>query len=361
MKPVRLLGLLALVIALAALAANCSSSNETPTSDHKPLHSEPDFIGDITEVHQIGENGVLGTALVETKVTTQDGQYADKYMVTVTDETLILEQDGKTVDHVSFEVLEPGQQARIWFSGPVRESYPAQVDAQQIMMVRPKNGDEVSLGQEFSLAVGQGALITEEGLKIKFVEVVEDSRCPRDVTCVWEGKVDVTIELTDGGSSYQLTLSQPGLSDQYSSETYKGYEFGFNVTPYPEAGRQISPDEYRLSLIINDAGTQQTGTLRGRVTIGPIWPVERPGDKFPIPPEVYEARKVMVYDKRGSKLIEKVDLGHDGGYAVELDAGTYMIDINRLGIDSSSDVPREVEIRSGEVVEVDIDIDTGIR
>ena len=69
----------------------------------------------------------------------------------------------------------------------------------------------------------------------------------------------------------------------------------------------------------------------------------------------------MVYDTHGSKLIEKVDLGHDGNYIVELDPGVYMIDINRLGIDSSSDVPREVEIRSGEVVEVDIDIDTGIR
>ena len=174
-------------------------------------------------------------------------------------------------------------------------------------------------------------------------------------------KVDVIIELTDGGSSYQMTLSQPGLSDQYSSETYKGYKFSFNVNPYPEADKQISPDEYRLSLIISDGGTQQTGTLRGQVTIGPIWPVERPGDNFPISPEVYEARKVMVYDRHGSKLIKKVDLEHDGSYTVELNPGTYMIDINRLGIDSSSDVPREVEIRSGEVVEVDIDIDTGIR
>ena len=47
----------------------------------------------------------------------------------------------------------------------------------------------------------------------------------------------------------------------------------------------------------------------------------------------------MVYDRHGSKLIEKVDLGHDGNYIVELDPGVYMIDINRLGIDSSSESP----------------------
>jgi len=47
----------------------------------------------------------------------------------------------------------------------------------------------------------------------------------------------------------------------------------------------------------------------------------------------------MVYDTHGSKLIEKVDLEHDGNYIVELDPGVYMIDINRLRIDNSSESP----------------------
>lgn len=106
---------------------------------------------------------------------------------------------------------------------------------------------------------------------------------------------------------------------------------------------------------------QQTGTLEGYVSIGPIWPVERPGESRPIPPEVYQARKVMVYDKRGTKLVEEVDLMQDGYYRVELKSGIYVVDINHIGIDSSSDVPQEVEIRAGETVKLDIDIDTGIR
>src|SRR3990172_4412866 len=96
--------------------------------------------------------------------------------------------------------------------------------------------------------------------------------------------------------------------------------------------------------------TLETGTLEGRVTIGPIWPVERPGENPPIPPEVYEARKVMVYDKNGSKLVEQVDLGTDGYYRVQLKVGAYTIDINHIGIDSSSDVPTKIEIRAGETV-----------
>ena len=112
---------------------------------------------------------------------------------------------------------------------------------------------------------------------------------------------------------------------------------------------------------IGCAGTTETGILQGLVTIGPIEPVERPGVTPTIPPEVYEARKVLVYNEAGSRLIKTVDLGPDSRYRVELAPGAYTVDINHLGVDSSGDVPRQIEIKSAEMVRVDIDIDTGIR
>ena len=107
--------------------------------------------------------------------------------------------------------------------------------------------------------------------------------------------------------------------------------------------------------------TAPPGTLQGTVTIGPIWPVERPGEQPPIPPEVYQSRKVMVYDKTGNKLIATIDLSDEGHYSIELPAGSYTVDINYIGIDHSSDVPREIQLSSGETVTLNIDIDTGIR
>jgi hypothetical protein len=106
------------------------------------------------------------------------------------------------------------------------------------------------------------------------------------------------------------------------------------------------------------------GVLHGNVTIGPIWPVEPPGGDPPIPPEVYEPRKVMVYDESGLALIQRVDIiphGDYGYYRVELDAGIYAVDINRIGVDHSGDVPIVIEVVPGRTVELDIDIDTGIR
>ena len=104
------------------------------------------------------------------------------------------------------------------------------------------------------------------------------------------------------------------------------------------------------------------GVLSGQVSIGPLSPVVQPGDTpEPVPPEVYAARKIMVYDARGKKLVREVSLKTDGSYRTALKAGVYTVDINYGGIDHSPDVPRQVEITAGETFRLDIDIDTGIR
>jgi hypothetical protein len=106
---------------------------------------------------------------------------------------------------------------------------------------------------------------------------------------------------------------------------------------------------------------QATGVLMGKVTIGPIVPVERPGVKTPVPCEVYEARKILIYDEKGRKQIKQVDIGCDGNYLIELVPDIYLVDINYIGIDHSEDVPETVEIRPKDTLKFDIDIDTGIR
>lgn len=119
-------------------------------------------------------------------------------------------------------------------------------------------------------------------------------------------------------------------------------------------------------LIIGCSNTAEKGLLQGNVLIGPVSPVEQPGQDTTLRCDVYEARKIMIYDKNGERLIMQVDIDCNveedyARYRVELDPGTYTIDINHIGIDSSDDVPKQVEIRSGTTFKLDIDIDTGIR
>ena len=107
---------------------------------------------------------------------------------------------------------------------------------------------------------------------------------------------------------------------------------------------------------------QEKGTLRGTVTIGPLVPVMREGEPTPTPnPAVFEERKVVVHPMDGRIWEIVVDIQPDGSYQVKLEAGTYIIDINGLGIDSAAGLPTEIEILPGETTVLDIDIDTGIR
>ena len=100
--------------------------------------------------------------------------------------------------------------------------------------------------------------------------------------------------------------------------------------------------------------------------IGPVTPVEQPGQDTTLRCDFYDARKIMIYDESGNRLLMQVDIecNADENYAryrVELEPGIYTVDTNRLGIDYSDDVPRQVQIISGQTFKLDIDIDTGIR
>jgi len=110
---------------------------------------------------------------------------------------------------------------------------------------------QAHLNEEFCLSVGQSAFVTEEDLGVKFIEIIEDSRCPQGVTCVWAGRVTCLIDIIEAGSSYKMTLTEPGLTDEYSRERCESYELAFHVTPYPQAGEKIYQETYRLHLIIS--------------------------------------------------------------------------------------------------------------
>jgi len=53
------------------------------------------------------------------------------------------------------------------------------------------------LNTEFTLDFKQSANVQVGGEKwdLKFIELVEESRCPPDVNCIWEGQVAVKIQI----------------------------------------------------------------------------------------------------------------------------------------------------------------------
>jgi hypothetical protein len=109
---------------------------------------------------------------------------------------------------------------------------------------------EASIGNEFSLAVGQIAELKGEQITIQFKGIRDDSRCPKGATCIWQGRVSSILQISDNGLASQIVLVEPGLSDQYGNNRYKQYEFTSHVQPYPELGKEISSEDYRLFLTV---------------------------------------------------------------------------------------------------------------
>jgi len=119
-----------------------------------------------------------------------------------------------------------------------------------LFVVAACSSDAVSLGQEFSLRIGESASIRGEELQIRFLEVTEDSRCPAGVVCVWEGRVSCLVEITYRESLNRVELTEPGLTSWPPENTFNEYEIAYHVEPYPQVGTEIASEEYRLILRI---------------------------------------------------------------------------------------------------------------
>jgi putative hemolysin len=118
------------------------------------------------------------------------------------------------------------------------------------------------------------------------------------------------------------------------------------------------------ALLRNECGlspSSQMGILEGKVTVGPICPVERVGVPCPVPAEAYTSREILVYKADGTTEVARQHFTKDGSYKFELAPGTYVINIPRQGVGGTKDLPQTVIIKAGETLELNFSIDTGIR
>jgi hypothetical protein len=97
-----------------------------------------------------------------------------------------------------------------------------------------------------TLAQGQSARAA--GLDVRFVEVLQDSRCPTDVQCVWEGIAELEVIVSSGGRStpHHLFVNQEPRSIVHEGVTLELVR----LTPSPHSERPVQPHEYRATFAI---------------------------------------------------------------------------------------------------------------
>lgn len=108
-----------------------------------------------------------------------------------------------------------------------------------------------SIGEPFELRHGQSVTFTDAPIKLAFLGVLEDSRCPTGVVCVWEGRCVVTLSLTpEGGEGQKFDLTARGGNPELAAADVHGYHVELHdVKPYPTAGAP-RPDASQYSVKI---------------------------------------------------------------------------------------------------------------
>jgi hypothetical protein len=61
----------------------------------------------------------------------------------------------------------------------------------------PPSRPPVKLGEEFALAMGASVGIDQKGVIVTFEKVIDDSRCPMNARCIWEGNARIALKVSE--------------------------------------------------------------------------------------------------------------------------------------------------------------------
>ncbi|WGF93640.1 hypothetical protein [Aequorivita marisscotiae] len=106
--------------------------------------------------------------------------------------------------------------------------------------------DDAAETPKIAVKVPKGETVVLKGISIKFLEVVEDSRCPTGVDCIWAGRAKVKVAVTANGNTEEkiLTFGETRSGEAKNTNIFSSKEFAINglkLNPYPtseDAGKE---------------------------------------------------------------------------------------------------------------------------
>ncbi|HEX2120124.1 MAG TPA: hypothetical protein VHL59_00650 [Thermoanaerobaculia bacterium] len=90
-------------------------------------------------------------------------------------------------------------------------------------------------------------------LRVSFAQLVEDSRCPASVACVWQGNGAIRLDVAIGGSAHSVTLNTAG--GEFPREaSVGGYTFTLvTLDPQRQTTDPIPVQQYRATIRVTRA------------------------------------------------------------------------------------------------------------
>jgi hypothetical protein len=116
------------------------SSNSQDSGQQSPSEKRVHVRGIITKISEASaenkDKNILGVVLIEGPE--ESGTEFDKAFVTMTSKTHLVREGVQTfaVEFAKFDSFKMGQKVQVQFTGPVRESYPVQATASEIVILK---------------------------------------------------------------------------------------------------------------------------------------------------------------------------------------------------------------------------------
>ena len=104
----------------------------------------------------------------------------------------------------------------------------------------------------FSLHLGQTAQTPLHDIQVTFSKVIEDSRCPSDAQCVWEGNVKIRLDILKEErrlKSIDFSLGADDITRMYLLDKF--YLELIEIEPYPtSSSHEILPSDYSAVFVV---------------------------------------------------------------------------------------------------------------
>jgi hypothetical protein len=133
----------------------------------------------------------------------------------------------------------------LWILGPGCERSKIPVDG-----LRVKERVQFNLGDTLTLSYRQIVEYGPARTALQFDSILEDSRCPADVECIWEGNARVSFVLEEPGGRHRFALNTHA---GFTRDTaVAGLRVGLvDVLPRPPGHeRRLAQDEYRAVVFV---------------------------------------------------------------------------------------------------------------
>ena len=108
-----------------------------------------------------------------------------------------------------------------------------------------------AVDEEFTLAPGQTATVKDAQVRVTFERVSEDSRCPTDVTCIWEGDATVVLRIKETADEVTREVHTQGDAPRSRKAPAGDYVVTLvRLDPMPRSTAPIEASAYRATLLI---------------------------------------------------------------------------------------------------------------